>query len=260
MTSLVGVLFGLAFGGAGLLVFYKASTEFRTVYHILTNDPVPVRDLPTRSGPVEIEGTARPAEDHDPVTSMFTRTDCLVYEYEVEEYRSHGKHSSWKTLDQGKRGVPFQLADDTGAVRVEPAGADLHLANHRIRVDGGDEPPEHIAEYIAATDDVDSQDKSIDVVVTELNYGNDQRFTERRLDLDESVYVYGSVGRGDGGGGWGSDLVDAVVTDGDALPAFVVSDTHERGTAWRIGKRAVVLLVFGLVFAGVGGFLILQMA
>lgn len=251
MASVMLVLFGGVFAVVGLFVLGKGLDEFRLVSHVLRNDPVPVRDLPGRSGPVEIEGTVAVADGHDPVRSPFTDTECLAYEYEAEEYQSRGDDSSWRTLDEGGEQVPFRVEDDTGAVRVDPAGADFRLEEHAIRVDAGEEPPERIARYVAATDDVDPQEGSVDLVVTELNYGNDQRFVERRLDPGEEVYVYGTARRAPGGG-WGSRLVDATVGDGDAVPAFVVSDTSERGTAWRIGKRAVSMVAFGLVFAGFG--------
>jgi len=247
----MAIVIGGLFVVVGLFVVRNGASEFRTVYHVLTNDPVSVRELPNRSGPVEIEGTATTDDDHTPVRSPFTDTECLVYEYEVGEYRSRGKHSSWETLDEGIDGVPFVVEDDTGAVRVEPAGADLRLADHTTRVDGGDEPPERIAEYVASTEAVDSQDGSVDLLVTELGYGNDQRFVERRLEPGESVYVYGTV-TPTGESEWGSRLVGATVGDGEAIPEFVVSDTSERGTAWRIGKQAVWLVAFGLVFAGFG--------
>ncbi|MEF8840107.1 MAG: hypothetical protein V5A62_00580 [Haloarculaceae archaeon] len=36
-----------------------------------------------------------------------------------------------------------------------------------------------------------------------------------------------------------SDLLDAVVADGPEAPVFVVSDTDERGTAWRFARGAL---------------------
>lgn len=241
--------FALTIAGAvalvGVLALWRAYREFRPVYHILTNDPVPVRDLPPRSGPVEVRGTARRTDEGETVTTPFTESRCLAYEYEAQEYQSSGQHSHWKTLDEGGERVPFLVEDDTGLVRVDPAGAELHFEEHSLKIDGGTELPARIAEYVRETDEVDPQDKSIDLVVTELDYGNDQRFVERRLDVGERVYVYGSVERGPGGE-WGSGLVDALVSDGTDLPEFVISDTSERGTAWRIAKGALGWLLFGL--------------
>ena len=96
----------------------------------------------------------------------------------------------------------------------------------------------------------------MNLLVTELTVGNRQRFTERRLDVGEDVYVYGQAIRGPSVE-WGSKFVDATVGDGDGTPVFVISDTDERGTAWRIARgglwRAVVGLVGLLVVVGIGG-------
>lgn len=256
MVSAIGLLVGGVFVVVGAYQLWKAGSEFRTVYHILRNDPVAIRELPTRSGPVEVEGTARIADDHDTVESIFTETECLAYEYEVEEYQSSGRNSSWQTLDEGSEHAPFVVEDRTGSVRVRPDNAEFRFEDHRLRVDGGEQPPERIGRYIERTGDVDPQTKSLNVVVTELNYGNDQRFTERRLDPGEDVYVYGTVGRG-ADSEWGSRLVDAAVEDGEGVPEFVVSDTSEEGTARRIGKSAFWKAAAGLFFGGAGSVAIL---
>lgn len=241
-------LVGLAVLAVAGYLLYTGGRDLRTVYHVLANDPVPVRDLHGHTGPVEIEGTAREADGPGTVTAPFTGAACLAYTYEVEELRSSGKSSSWHTLDEGAAGVEFLVEDGTGRVRVDPTGADLRLESHRLRVSPGDELPERLAAYVDTTGDVERQDDTVDLLVTELNVGNEQRFTERRLDPGESVYVYGAAGRGPSTE-WGSDLVDAVVRDGPGAPVFVVSDTDERGTAWRFARGglwrvglAVVLL------------------
>jgi hypothetical protein len=231
-------------GGAGYLL-YTGGRELRAVSHVLANDPVPVRDLHGRAGPVEIEGTAAAGADGGTVTAPFSGTECLAYAYEVEELRSSGKHSSWHTLDEGRDAVGFVLEDDTGRVRVDPTGADLRLEPHAARVSPGDELPDHLARYLASSEAVERQDATVNLLVTELNVGNEQRFTERRLDVGEPVYVYGEARSGPAAE-WGSDLVDAVVEDGPAAPVFVVSDTDERGTAWRFARVGLVRVGLGL--------------
>jgi hypothetical protein len=235
----------------GSVYLARTASEIRTVYHIIQNDPVPIRELPTRSGSVEIEGTARVAEDHEPIESIFTETPCLAFEYEIEEYRSSGKHSSWDTLEEGMTYVPFLIEDGTGTVEVRPEGAAFRFEDHSIRVDGGEKPPERIERYLQRTDAADPQNKSLNLGITELSYGNDQRFTERRLEPGEDAYVYGTVGRAQGGE-WGSDLVSAAVEDGDSIPEFVVSDTSEEGTARRIRNNALKTGGLGLLMSGFG--------
>lgn len=239
---------GLAVLGASGALVYAGGRALSPVYHILRNDPMPVRDLHGHTGPVEIEGTAAPADEAGTVTAPLSGTDCLAYTYEVAELRSSGKHSHWETLDDGMGGVDFLVEDDTGAVRVNPEGADIRLSEHTVRVSPGDELPDRLAAYVAETEAVDSQDRTIDLVVTELNLGNEQRFTECRLDVGESVYVYGQAQRG-ANPEWGSSLVDAIVSDGRATPVFVISDTDERDTAWRFASDGLIRLGLGVLLA-----------
>ena len=228
---------------AGYLLFV-GGRELRTVYHILRNDPLPVRDLHGRRGPVEIEGRAVEGDDGT-VEAPFTGSRCLAYTYEVEELRSSGKSESWQTLDTGMDGVDFVVDDGTGRVLVNPDGADIHLESHSVTVPAGTELPDRLAEYVAATDAVDPQDRTVNLLVTELNVGNRQRFTERRLDVGEDVYIYGLARKGPAVE-WGSNLVDALVGDGEGTPVFVISDTDERGTAWRIARGGLWRVGLGI--------------
>ena len=181
------VLAVLAVGG---YFCYTGGRRLRTVFHILRNDPLPVRDLHGHRGPVEIEGRAV-AGDDGTVEAPFTGSRCLAYTYEVEELRSSGKSESWETLDTGMGGVDFVVDDGTGRVVVDPTGADIHLESHSVTVPPHTELPERLARYVADTDEVDAQDRVFDLKVTQLKIGNERRFTERRLDVGETVYVYG---------------------------------------------------------------------
>lgn len=226
--------------------------QLRPAIHILREDPLSIQDLVYQDGPAEIEGTAK--GDEKGVKAPFSGTVSLAYEYEVQELRSSGQSQSWQTIDDGSKAAPFLVEDETGAVQVDGRVAELHLDDFTLRLNPGDEPPERIAEYIRETEDVDSQDKSIDLGITELNYGNDQKFIERRLDMDESVHVYGHVGRARAGE-WGSRLVDAMLTANEQTP-LIVSDTTERGAAWRIFKSRLLWPAAGLVLLGLGGYLL----
>lgn len=244
-------LFGLALLAVGGYLLVGGGRELRTVFHVLRNDPVPIRELDGYTGPVEITGTAVADEDAGTVTAPFTGTRCLAYTYEVEELRSSGKHSNWETLDQGQAGVDFVVDDGSDRVRVNPDGADVRFESHSVTVPPGTELPDRLAEYVERTPDVDAQDGSVNLLVTEVSLGNKQRFTERRLDAGEQVYVYGQARRGPAAE-WGSNLVDAVVEDGDETPVFVISDTSERGTAWRIGRGGLWQTVLGTLVAAFG--------
>lgn len=247
MSALAFPLLGLVLTLIGGYYLYTGGRRLPLLYHLYTGDPVSIRDLVYHEGPVEVEGTAR--IDEDCATAVFSGTDCLAYEYEVQEYQSSGNSSSWQTLKQGGRAVPFLVEDATGSVLVEPTAPELHLESWRFRVEGGEEPPERIANFIDLVDEVDSQQQSLNLVITELDYGNDQRFIERRLEPGEPVYVYGTVERADLGE-WGSGRVDGKLTNGsssDTPSPLIISDTSERRAIRRIAKGPILRTLFGLL-------------
>ncbi|WP_226023173.1 E3 ubiquitin ligase family protein [Halomicrobium salinisoli] len=236
--------FTLALGAVGLAVLAYGARRLRPVVHVLRNDPIDVYRLPNHPGPVEVEGEAR--VDRATGEAPFSGRECLAYEYEAQELRSSGKHSHWETLDEGGAAADFLVDDGTGTVRVEPQRASLHLESHTITVQPGDEPPGRIAEFLAESEEIDPQDRTLDLRLVELNLGNEQRFIERRLDVDETVYVYGEA-FAEQSGGWGSGVVNAVIREGERAPAFVVSDAPERATAWRMAKGPLLWTGVGFV-------------
>jgi len=242
------LLGALAVGG---YFCYTGGRRLTTVFHILRNDPRPVRDLHGHRGPVEIEGRAVEG-DAGTVAAPFTGSRCLAYTYEVEELRQSGKTQSWETLDTGMAGVDFVVDDGTGRVVVNPEGAAIHLESHSVTIPPHTELPERIARYVAENEHVDPQDRVVDLKITQFEVGNKQRFTERLLDVGVTVYVYGQATRGPSVE-WGSDLVDALVGDGAATPVFVISDTDERGTAWRIARGGIWRVVLGVAVVAVVG-------
>ena len=252
--SLWLVVFGaaLTLGGGWLLL--SGLRDLQLVYHILTNDPVDVRELVHRDSPVELRGTAQTDTDRPEgsrtIPAPISDTPCLVYEYEAEQLRSSGQSSHWETLDEGHSGVSFFLADDTGSVQVRPTGAELHFEEHTVRVSGGEEPPEQIAQYITDVDEVEFQQNSLDLLVTELEYGNDQRFTERRIDPGESVHLYGEVESAPSttrAGTWSLPQSPA-----GAESPLVVSDGSARATAWRVARQPLVRVAGGVVVLAPG--------
>lgn len=246
----------IALGGGGFLLLVGIAALVRTkqsvgpIIEIYRNDPLDVQELVYHDGPAEIEGTAR--GDEKGAKTPFTGTVCLAYEYEVQEYQSSGQHSSWKTLDEGYHWVPFLVEDATGAVRIDGADAELHLSEETLTLDPGDQPPDRIAQYIQQTEDVEQQDGTINLGITELNVGNRQKFIERRLDIDESVHVYGAVERAPAGE-WGSNQVDAMLTSNERTP-LIISDSSERGTVWRLLKSRLGWLLFSVICVLIGGY------
>lgn len=240
--------------------------ELAVAHRILSRGPDAVFDAPG-GGPIELEGTVVP--EGEPLRSPFTGTECVAYEYEVQEQRtrtrSNGKTTTtetyWETIASGEEAIPFRLKDDTGAVLVDPSGADLRLSAERaIRVEGGAEPPERIARYIREDDRVDDQNRTIDLRLFELRTGRDRKFVERRLDLGEPAHVLG-IARHDPSASKASGHVNAVVGAPEGArspdrwirlrsrlvgPRFLISDTTGRGAGLRVALPGIAAVLLGL--------------
>lgn len=222
----------------------------RRAFRVHRNEPVDVASAANASGVVEVEGTVEPHEVT--LVAPFTGQECVICQYEVEEYRSSGKSSHWETIHSGVGRRPFVLADGSGRLLVEPAGASLALDEADvIRVDAGDRPPERIRRWIGETPAVDSEEGRWDLGPLSIATGNDRRYTERRLDPGETVHVYGATEYrrwSDAGG-----TVNAVLR-GEGAPFFRITDGSEREAVRRLATPAAYRFAAAAVCAGVAAY------
>ncbi|WP_231185116.1 E3 ubiquitin ligase family protein [Haladaptatus sp. DYF46] len=236
----------------GCVMLWYGGRELVLAYRIVTNDPTDVMSLGD-GGPVEVEGTAQP--QHGTLTSLFTETPCLAYEYEVEEERNSKNGRHWETVDSGRNHTPFRVEDGTASALVDPRAADFRFSDERsIDVRGGKRPPERVQEFIRQNEDVGSEEKSLDLKLFELNTGKDRKYIERRLDPDESVHILGEA-RYDASAGKEGGEVNVVIGYGDDTH-FLISDTDERGAAWRVAANGLPYVVAGVLFFGIGAFVL----
>ncbi|SFB69441.1 E3 Ubiquitin ligase [Halobiforma haloterrestris] len=240
-------MFEVLFVVVGIGLVAGGCWKLRPAYHVYRGDTDDVVAIERAEGPVELEGTADRIDAT--ATAPLTGSECLVYEYEVEEYQSSGKNSSWNTVDRGGGGVPFRLEDETASVRVDPAGADLALASEdTIRVDGGEPEPEPIREFLATESDLESENTSLDLKIVEIATGNDRKYHERRLESGEEAYVFGQS-RYDVDARERMRDVSAVIEDGPGAPAFVVADASQEVAARRLAKPGLMWIALGLFSA-----------
>ncbi|CCQ34460.1 conserved hypothetical protein [Halorhabdus tiamatea SARL4B] len=242
----LALLFAGLLGIAGLTLIALGARELWFAWQIYRGEPLAVYELPNELGPVEVQGVAEP--DEGTVQSPISGSSSLICEWEVQERRTtsagKGTNTYWKTLDEGLLGGPFRLADDTASCRVEPAGSVRHLEEQTVTVPGGTSLPDRLADFVAGNANITAQDETVDLGVTELRLGNDQRFIERRLDPGEDCFVYGRAQYDTGAGQHGGEV--NVVIDGDGIRRFLIADGRERGVAWDVGKLGVVPVAIGL--------------
>ena len=231
----------------GLAVFALGARELWFAVRIYRGEPTAIADVVNDPGPAELQGTAEP--DEGTVESPFSGADCLLCEWEVQEAETTGEGGgNWKTLDQGLRGGPFRLVDETASCRIEPAGSVRHLDEHDVKVPAGTELPDRLRAFVASNPNVDSQEGAADATFAGINLGEEQRFVERRLDPGEDCYVYGYAHYDPAAGSRAGEV--NVRVDGDGVRRFLVADSRERGVAWEQVKIGILPTVLGLVFVG----------
>ncbi|HEV7555169.1 MAG TPA: GIDE domain-containing protein, partial [Kofleriaceae bacterium] len=72
-----------------------------------------------------VVGQARPLSST--LQGPLTGRPCLYYIAKVEEQRSNGRSSYWKTVITESQGVPFVIEDSTGRAIVDPGNAEVAL-------------------------------------------------------------------------------------------------------------------------------------
>lgn len=257
LTGIVGVVLvlGLAITavGAGIL------GQWLRLYR---RSPVDAHEI--GDGPIEFVGTATSLEAYGTVRSGLTGERCLLYEYELEEAEQTQHGESWNEVVSGSDAVPFVIGDETGRVLADPNGATTILEREfDERLEPGDGPSGDVATFLARSE-VDRTHGTIDIGITEITYGDDQRFRERRIHEGETVYVAGVADRRVGDYDIGFGGPDAVVRareDRGRLrrffdDPFVLSDRSESAAEWYLLERSLAVLAIGVATSVLAGYLL----
>jgi len=249
MTGAVPVFAGfvlVGLGVAGLVFGRKQRSEYQTLSGTETTDVLSITP-----GPVEVSGTANPADD-GVMRAPFSDTDCLLAEWEIEEWEEAGKHASWETKGASVERVPFVVDDGTGEVLVRPAGADVDLdetVEETIEVGATEEPPGPIREFLALDATPEPSDEPL---IEALDWGTthgDRRYHQHLLTPGDEVYVHGTAAR-EPGNEWGRrnyEIVDAADDGHSDADLFLVSDFTE--TELLEDRRDYQLYLGGGLFA-----------
>lgn len=187
------VLGVLAVGGGGFLLWsgWRRRVERRLIASRETTDALAVTP-----GPTEVYGTAEPTDD-GPMAAPFTGDDCLLAEWEIEEWDTSGKSSAWRTRGSGTLAVPFGIDDGTDTIAVAPEGADVELTGDRRTIEVGidEAPPDPVARFL----DLDSTPgEASGSLFSALEWGTktgDRRYHQRIVTPGEAVYVHGTATR-----------------------------------------------------------------
>jgi len=265
--SLVAIAFAGVFLLIGVGILAAGIRSLVAGYRIRSTETDAAMDVVAGQA-VDLEGTARTHEQT--LEAPFSGRTCLGYDYEVEEYHYDDDGSNWRTVDSGTEVVPFLLDLGNGSVLVDAAAAELDISDdqHRTTIGGGNEPPERIKQFIAANDSLSSENKSMDLKIAEIDYGDRRRYTENVLLPEETCFVSG-VGRSPTGVDQrlpreASAAVGPPRDQGGGRMAqlkrwlnpltFYVADAPKGRAAKRKFFRGALATLFGLMFAGAGAF------
>ena len=118
--DIVYAMFGFGFGIWGFFSGFKRLRRKRMVENIPTST---IRAMALWL--VELRGKT---QEVTRLKSPLTNSECVLYQYLVEEYRRSGKSGHWVTIASGNSfNCPFWLDDTTAKVLVFPQDAELIL-------------------------------------------------------------------------------------------------------------------------------------
>lgn len=170
-------LMGFGFGIWSFFWGFKRLRRKRLIENIPTST---VRGL--AMGLVELCGQAKKTT---PLKSPLTKTECVLYKYLIEEYRSSGKSGHWLRVASGNSFLsPFCLDDGTGKILVFPGGAELIFPlDYEFKTGFGKTLPENLIEFMEKNN-----------ISYKSWFGSrTMRFREWCICENESVYIIGTA-------------------------------------------------------------------
>ncbi len=213
-----------------IMLFLAGFQEYRQFTLIRDTPTSNIRSMPM--GTVEIQGKARKL--NDVLKSPFSGEECLFYKYEIEEYERSDDHNYWRTIDSGFKGVRFGLDDGTGAVAINPEGAELQMPHDNQITATGDNVNEHVKDFV-------NEEAGIGTGEGVWIFDERRRYTETYLAPGEEVYIFGyaDTERDESG------RESPVIRDNPSVPMFMISDKSEKELKSTQGKKYVAFLGIG---------------
>lgn len=196
----------------------------------------PTQDIESLSvGVAEVNGTATTHPEHGTIPAPFSNEECLVAQWEIEEYESDDDGGHWRSVAHGVESVPFYIDDGTGKLLVDPHQESLFdVKEHtepQISVDADEEPPGPVREFIQREPSVGVADEPL---LNILDFGTaegDRRYHHHLVRPDETVYAFGYVEPREGVSSPDNPanlvLRKTPEEDADLEPMFMISDKTE---------------------------------
>lgn len=146
--------------------------------------------------------------------------------------KSNQTTGAWGTKHGDQEFGPLVVDDGTGTAYVDPENADMVLTSGDVyTVDGGEEPPRFIREFLERETNVDPVGQT------------DRQYQEVRIDLNERVRVAGKTDP-DTNVDFEEPVTTAILTDGDA-PKFLVTDDIDLDLGSQMRQEALIYFIIG---------------
>ncbi len=272
---------GTVFGVLGLYLLWRGGGAMRDAYRIGTSGSLSGGTVAT-TGPVDLEGTARPVAGSDPMKTPGSNEPSLLWESRVQRYRATHNHrrqgSQWETVDTDAHRRPFVV--DCGSVRaeVDPETATLSLGEWQTEATkrGPVEPSTPDSDLLLAMaapdlwllrleDDTENEDELETEAETEtettpsspkertsVDIEHRLRVQERRLEPGDPVHVHG--GRVESRSSeWGAET-DITVGGDDERRYLITSGDASTAARSRL-RRGIAIASVGCIFVLFGVFL-----
>jgi hypothetical protein len=231
---------------AGLFFFIKGFGKW-SHYNTITNTPTSKVEA-IAAGFVEVYGEGIPKGDY--LISPFSGEQCVFYKYTIEEYRSHGKHSSWDVINKGQSNAPFFVQDETGKIEVDPTDAEFEVVDKRqFYTNPGDETPLNIKLFI---NKIGVGENTPLIHMGPIHIGaNRRRYTEYIIEKGQKVFVTGTAVPKEGvRSNKHEDML--LLKKGDYNKFFYISDREEKGVLGGMRNNALLYLIGGGLAALIG--------
>lgn len=199
-------------------------------------------------GAVELTGTVERAAGT--VTAPLTAEECVVVDYEVEEYKRHDDLAKeWVTVDSAVVAEPFYLNDGTGRMLVDPPewSSNYDVSEENRRREGFDSTA-------AQPDALDAF--LVDHTGASPTSGYPRRYTQEVIPVGSEAFVFGDAESAEdvevavdlGAASAGAALSDLVVTEDEDTEMFLLSDKRQDEL---VAGRRYSLVAWGIVGVGV---------
>ena len=229
--------FPILLGVYGFLFFCLGMDEIRK-YKIIQSLPTSrIRSLAI--GLAEVSGKVIPFKEE--LMAPLSKKRCVYYKYEVYEWKSSGK-SRWKKVEEVSSYRPFYIKDNTGAVLVDPKGAEFNLPISYSYQSSFSlippSPPQEISELL----------KSLGISQGSFLFRKKFKVVEKCLPVGSPIYVLGWVGdnpyKEEATAKFGYE--DLMIQKRKGRP-FIISTEKERKFLKRLLLRSLAFLVVGII-------------